>query len=136
MIFWSTALSSFILMNAQNLAPALIESIKAAGLVLVADLSDAPQTSNNALSQSSRGATAHAAHTASVDPSSSGTMLDSSASLASTKTGPSMVHENSDNVLESGVPVASSMDISCILSRVDGVLGGNGILRFFDEVDI
>lgn len=88
------------LQNEQNLVPALIESIKVAGLVLVIDTSEEKSPSSSSRVTSTTTATAPG----SVAPSSAAAQ--------------------------------PSQSLYRMPDGVDGILKGNGVLRFHDTIDM
>lgn len=90
--------------NEQNLVPALIESIKVAGLVLVIDTSEekSPSSSSRVSTTTTTAATA--------------TALGS--------------------VAPSYTVAQPSQSLYRIPDGVDGILKGNGVLRFHDTIDM
>lgn len=91
------------LQNEQNLVPALIESIKVAGLVLVIDTSEekSPSSSSRVTTTTTTTATAP------------GSVAPSSAAAAQ-----------------------PSQSLYRMPDGVDGILKGNGVLRFHDTIDM
>lgn len=85
------------LQNEQNLVPALIESIKVAGLVLVIDTSEEKSPS--------------------------------SSSGVTTTTAPG-------SVAPSSAAAQPSQSLYRMPDGVDGILKGNGVLRFHDTIDM
>lgn len=106
------------LQNEQNLVPALIESIKVAGLVLVIDTSEEKNPSSSSrVTTTTTTATATATAAATATATAPGSKAPSSAAVAAAAAQP-------------------SQSLYRMPDGVDGILKGNGVLRFHDTIDM